>query len=100
MRFVVYGAGAIGGAVGGRLFEHGHDVVLIARGAHYEAMRDRGLRLVDPDADTTLGVPVADHPSHGDLRADDVVVLAMKTQDTQGALQALVQTAPTEIAVV
>ncbi len=100
MRFVVYGAGAIGGAVGGRLFEHGHDVVLIARGAHYEAMRDRGLRLVDPDADTTLAIPVADHPSQVDLRADDVVVLAMKTQDTQGALQALVQTAPTEIAVV
>jgi 2-dehydropantoate 2-reductase len=100
MRFVVYGAGAIGGAIGGRLFEHGHDVVLIARGAHYQAMRDRGLRLVDPDAETTLTVPVADHPSQVDLRVDDVVVLAMKTQDTQAALRALTETAPTEIAVV
>ena len=34
MRYVVYGAGAIGGTIGGRLFQHGHDVVLIARGAH------------------------------------------------------------------
>ena len=32
MRFVVYGAGAIGGVVGGRLAQHGHDVLLI-RGA-------------------------------------------------------------------
>ena len=32
MRFVIYGAGAIGGVVGGRLFEAGHDVTLIARG--------------------------------------------------------------------
>ncbi len=100
MRFVIYGAGAIGGAIGGRLFEHGHDVVLLARGAHYEAMRDRGLRLVDPDADTTLPVSVANHPSQVDLRADDVVVLAMKTQDTQGALHALTETAPPEIAIV
>jgi 2-dehydropantoate 2-reductase len=100
MRFVVYGAGAIGGAIGGRLFEHGHDVVLIARGAHYQAMRDRGLRLVDPDAETTLAIPVADHPSQVDLRPDDVVVLAMKTQDTHEALRALTETAPPEIAVV
>ena len=30
MRFIVLGAGAVGGVVGGRLFEHGHDVVLVA----------------------------------------------------------------------
>ena len=45
MRFVVYGAGAIGGVVGGRLAQHGHDVVLIARGDHHDAIRDDGLRL-------------------------------------------------------
>ena len=33
MRYVIYGAGAIGGTIGGRLFQHGHDVALIARGA-------------------------------------------------------------------
>jgi len=31
MRVVVYGAGAVGGVIGGRLFEHGHDVAFIAR---------------------------------------------------------------------
>jgi 2-dehydropantoate 2-reductase len=91
MRFIVYGAGAIGGAIGGRLAQHGHDVVLVARGAHFEALRDRGLRLVDPDADVTVAVPAVDHPSAIDWKPDDVVVLAMKTQDTEAALAALPQ---------
>ncbi|HVJ96041.1 MAG TPA: 2-dehydropantoate 2-reductase N-terminal domain-containing protein [Acidimicrobiia bacterium] len=89
MRFVVYGAGAIGGVIGGRLFEHGHDVVLIARGAHHDAIARDGLRLVDPDRDITLSVPVVDHPAQLSFSADDVVVLAMKTQDTASALAAL-----------
>ncbi len=98
MRFIIFGAGAIGGAIGGRLFQHGHDVELIARGAHYEAMRDHGLRLVDPDAEVTLPVPAADRPSSFD--EDDVVILAMKTQDTEGALRTLAAVAPSGIAVV
>ena len=89
MRFVVYGAGAIGGAIGGRLAQHGHDVVLIARGPHFEALRDRGLRLVDPDAETILAIPVVDDPRGIEWRADDIVILAMKTQDTAAALRAL-----------
>jgi 2-dehydropantoate 2-reductase len=100
VRFIVYGAGAIGGAIGGRLFEHGHDVVLIARGAHYAAMRDQGLRLVDPDREATLRVPVVDHPGALTLHGNDVVVLAMKTQDTPDALVALREGAPPDIAIV
>lgn len=100
MRFVIYGAGAIGGALGGRMFQYGHDVVLIARGAHYEAMRDHGLRLVDPDNEVELPVPVVEHPSKISFTRDDVVVLAMKTQDTEPALDALETHAPPEIAIV
>jgi 2-dehydropantoate 2-reductase len=93
MRFVMYGAGAIGGAIGGRLAQHGHEVVLIARGAHFEALRDRGLRLVDPDRDAAVSVPAVDHPDAIDWKPDDAVILAMKTQDTEAALAAL----PTEV---
>ena len=89
MRFVVYGAGAIGGAIGGRLAQHEHEVVLIARGAHFEALRDHGLRLVDPDTEATLMVPAVAHPDAIDWKPDDVVVLATKTQDTETALAAL-----------
>ena len=48
MRFVIFGAGAIGGVVGARLHQSGYDVALIARGAHYEAIRERGLTLETP----------------------------------------------------
>ena len=40
MRHIIYGAAAIGGSVGARLHQHGHDVVLIARGPHPEELRD------------------------------------------------------------
>ena len=99
MRFVVYGAGAIGGVVGARLVQAGYDVALIARGAHYEAIRDRGLRIQSPDDDATLEIPVANHPSQLDLGTDDVVILAMKSQDTIGACEALDACAPPGIAV-
>lgn len=99
MRFVVYGAGAIGGVVGARLFQHGHDVVLIARGAHYEAIRDRGLRIRSPIDDVTLPMPIVDHPAQLSLTADDIVFLAMKSQDTMRACEALAACAPPELAV-
>ena len=63
MRFVVYGAGAVGGVIGGRLAEHGHDVALIARGAHYEAIREHGLTVESPETTVTVPVEVVDHPS-------------------------------------
>jgi 2-dehydropantoate 2-reductase len=99
VRFVVYGAGAIGGVVGARLVQGGYDVALIARGAHYEAIRDHGLRIQSPDDDTTLEIPVANHPSQLGLVTDDVVILAMKSQDTIGACEALDACAPPDIAV-
>ena len=100
MRFVVYGAGAVGGTIGAQLFRHGHDVTLIARGAHYEAIGERGLRFVTPEETVTLDVPVASCPAEVEFAPGDVVVLAMKTQDTTAALAELSAAAPPEIAVV
>ncbi|GAA4615440.1 2-dehydropantoate 2-reductase N-terminal domain-containing protein [Actinoallomurus liliacearum] len=99
MRFVVYGAGAVGGVIGARLFQHGHDVTLIARGAHHEAVRDGGLRLDTPDESVTLPIPVADRPAKVTFRPGDVVLLAMKTQDTLPALTELAAVAPPDIVV-
>jgi len=99
MRFVVYGAGAIGGVIGARLFQSGYDVALIARGAHYEAIRDLGLRIRSPHDDATLAIPVVDHPSRLRFSADDVVILAMKSQDTIRACEALDACAQGDIAV-
>ena len=89
MRYIIIGTGAVGGAVGGRLAQSGRDVVLVARGAQYEALRDRGLRLVTPDGPHTHRLPTVDGPDAlGELRADDVLVLAVKTQDSAAALEA------------
>ena len=99
VRFIVYGAGAVGGAIGGRMFQHGHDVTLIARGAHYEALRADGLRVVDAEHDVTLPVPAVRGPADINWRADDVAILGMKTQDTEDALRELAAVAPPTIAV-
>jgi 2-dehydropantoate 2-reductase len=100
MRFVVYGAGAVGGVVGAELARNSHSVVLIARGAHYKALRDHGLRCESPDQTLQLDLPVFDQPSQIDWQHDDVVLLAMKTQDTSLALEELALVAPPDIPVV
>ncbi|MER5195311.1 ketopantoate reductase family protein [Streptomyces sp. NPDC002755] len=89
MRYIIIGAGAIGGTVGGRLAEAGQEVVLVARGAHRAALTEGGLRLRVPQGELTYRLPVVDGPDAlGTLRADDVLFLAVKTQDTEAALQA------------
>ncbi|WP_234540493.1 ketopantoate reductase family protein [Streptomyces shenzhenensis] len=88
MRYIIIGAGAVGGAIGGRLAGAGHEVVLVARGAHHAALRDGGLRLKVPDGEYTYRLRTVTGPGElGELGADDVLVLAVKTQDTVTALQ-------------
>jgi 2-dehydropantoate 2-reductase len=100
VRFVVFGAGAVGGVVGGRLAQHGHDVVLIARGEHYDAIRAHGLRVRSPDDDVTLDVPVAAGPEEVRVGPGDVVLLAVKSHGTQHALDALAASVPRSTPVV
>ncbi len=100
MRYIIYGAGAIGGVVGGRLFQAGHEVVLICRGAQLDAIRRDGLRLRTPEEDVRLSVPAASHPRELTFGADDVVILTMKTQDTERALLDLELAGGSEAAVV
>lgn len=89
MRFVVYGPGAIGGVLAARLALAGHDVELVARGAHRDAIRERGLRLESPDGVETVSLPVAGDPAEIEWRGDEIVLLTVKSQDTATALDAL-----------
>jgi 2-dehydropantoate 2-reductase len=88
MRYIIIGAGAIGGAIGARLFESGHEVVLTARGAHLAALRAGGLRFATPSGVSTLAIPAAGGPGELSLRADDTLILAVKGQDSMAALDA------------
>jgi 2-dehydropantoate 2-reductase len=100
MRFVIYGAGAIGGVVGVRLHQHGHQVLLIARGAHHDAIAANGLTLETPEGSSTHRIPVAREPAAAQLTDDDVVLLAVKSQDTYGCLTALRDAKPDGVRVV
>lgn len=89
MRFIVYGAGGIGGPLGAFLHEAGEETVLIARGEHLRRMRSDGLKVLAGDGERCVRVQTAGHPAELTPRPDDVVLLTMKTQDTEAALQDL-----------
>ena len=78
MKIAIYGAGGLGGYYGARLAGAGNDVAFIARGAHLEAIRKRGLQISSPLGDMHLPNPTAtDDPA--DVGPVDLVVVAVKT---------------------
>lgn len=100
MRFIIFGAGAVGGTIGAELFDHGYDVLLIARGAHYEAIKTQGLTFKTPNRTVTLRIPIVSHPEQIEFHRDDVVILTVKGQQTLHALQDLLAAAGPDIPVV
>jgi 2-dehydropantoate 2-reductase len=100
MRFVIFGAGAIGGVVGARLHQRGFPVTLIARGAHLEAIQRDGLTLLSPVERSLLSLPAVAGPAGVAWSDEDVVLLATKSQDTLGALTSLRDAAGARVPVV
>jgi 2-dehydropantoate 2-reductase len=86
MRYIIIGAGAVGGTIGGCLALAGHEVVLVARGAHLDALRDGGLRLGTPSGTETIQIPAFGGPEKIDLHPGDVLVAATKSQDAVAVL--------------
>jgi 2-dehydropantoate 2-reductase len=76
MRICIIGAGAIGGLLGARLTQAGHEVNLIARGAHLAAMRADGLKLRSKNESLALRVSASD--SVAGLGRQDAVFIALK----------------------
>lgn len=89
MRFIVVGAGAVGGVVAANLALADFPVVAVARGEHGRAMSERGLRFESPARSFVVQLPVAMSVAEADVTADDVVLLAVKSQDTAGVLHDL-----------
>jgi 2-dehydropantoate 2-reductase len=86
-RYVIVGAGAIGGTVGGVLARAGVSTVLVARGRHAETLATAGLTLRTPDG--TFHTPVTATSGAEQLRLtpEDVLVFTTKTQQLDAALQ-------------
>ena len=100
MRYVVYGAGAVGGVIGGNLHRAGVPTTLVARGAHLEAIRRDGLLLATPDGDHRLDVTAVGGAAEVDWTDDTVVLLTVKSHQTAAALDDLVAHAPPHTPVV
>ncbi|MFZ5790930.1 MAG: 2-dehydropantoate 2-reductase [Pseudomonadota bacterium] len=87
MKICIYGAGAIGGLLGAKLARAGEEVSLIARGAHLEAIRARGLKLIGPEEEFVVHPRSSD--SSAEIGAQDYVVLALKAPAVGGIIDRL-----------
>lgn len=88
MKIGVIGTGGVGGYFGGRLAEAGHDVTFVARGAHYESIKNNGLTIESingnmflPDAAVTNDVT--------NLADKELIILAVKVWQIEAILSSL-----------
>ncbi len=88
MKIGILGSGAVGGYFGAKLARAGHDVTFIARGAHLEAIRARGLEIRSPMlGDFTVRARAEqDTASAG---PQDLVIFAVKNYDNRTAVPLL-----------
>jgi 2-dehydropantoate 2-reductase len=82
MRIVAFGAGGVGGFFGGKLALSGEDVTFVARGAHFQAIRDKGLRIATPEGDL-LVKPASVTDDVSTLAPPDYLLFAVKLYDTE-----------------
>src|SRR5262245_24094828 len=94
------GAGAVGGFYGAALAERGHAVTFVARGAHLQAMQERGLTIRSEGGSTVLRpVHAVADPAGAGHDAFDLVLFTVKGYDTGPAAEALRPVAGGETAV-
>ncbi|MCR8548023.1 2-dehydropantoate 2-reductase [Salipiger sp. P9] len=88
MKIAVMGAGALGGYFGGRLAQAGHEVWLIARGAHLEAMQANGLKILSPKGDAHVtAIHATGDPA--EVGPADVILFMVKNRDVESAGEAI-----------
>ncbi|MBX7221520.1 MAG: ketopantoate reductase family protein [Blastocatellia bacterium] len=89
MRYIIYGAGAVGSCYGGLLHYAGKSVVLIGRTDHVQAIRQHGLILERIGETLTLPVPATDDVTAISPLPGDVILLAVKSPQTAEAIETL-----------
>ena len=83
MKVAVMGAGAVGCYYGAMLARAGHEVVLIGRPSHVEAVDARGLRLETKAFDEHVRVAASTEASA--VQGADLVLFCVKSTDTESA---------------
>lgn len=88
MKIAMVGTGGVGGYYGGLLARTGQDVIFIARGAHLQAIREKGLQVKSVHGDFTIAPAQAtDNPA--EVGPVDLITVATKTYHTDEAAQSL-----------
>ena len=87
MKYLIYGAGGIGGCLAAFLAQGGKDVSLIARGAHLEAIQKNGLVLETGHG--TFAVPVRAMEQEQVTDRPDVIFVCVKGYSLEGTLPTL-----------
>ena len=88
MRIAIMGTGGVGGYYGGLLSEKGQEVIFIARGAHLQALREKGLRVKSVHGDFLVS-PVKATDDTTEVGAVDLILFTTKTYHTDFAAQAI-----------
>ncbi|WP_420225064.1 ketopantoate reductase family protein [Pigmentiphaga litoralis] len=83
MKIAVMGAGAVGCYYGGMLGRAGHDVTLIGRPQHVDAIQRQGLRLDAPGVDAPVRVAATTEPDG--VQGADLVLFCVKSTATESA---------------
>lgn len=83
MRICVVGAGAIGGMVGAKLAVSGHHVTLIQRGANLEAVKAKGLTLIEENGNELVAHPTLTTAVIAEAGVQDVIILAVKAHQVE-----------------
>src|SRR5829696_6231711 len=81
LKVAVMGAGAVGCFFGGMLARAGHDVVLIGRPQHVQAVRRDGLRMETRNFDEHVRLAASTDPSA--IRSANLVLFCVKSTDTE-----------------
>lgn len=99
-RFVIYGPGGVGGVIAAGLALGGHPVAVVARGDHLKAIQSAGLEFRHHGGKNVIELEAAEQPGRLQLAAEDIVILAMKSQHTLGVLETLAAQSPPDISIV
>ena len=77
MKICVVGAGAIGGMMAAKLAHSGHELSVIARGAHLEAIRNNGLKYIEKGEELVI-TNITATADMEEIIGQDVVLLGVK----------------------
>lgn len=86
VRTVIVGAGGVGGTIGGLLAAADREVLLVTRGEHGARIAAAGLTVRRPGGDVRVRCPVVSSIVEAELRRDDIVVLAVQSQQTAAVI--------------